>query len=160
VRAFHKRNHAVEKAVPLVHRHANDNPVAEHSRAAGDRAAIATALANDGGRLAGDRQASSTLAIPSITSPSAGNGVASLANDGVAFLEISRGNFVLTTVVQPTCHGGRAHPAQGRGLSFAPDLPPWLRQNWQRGPVNQSQIASWSTKPRRARGGGEDSYSR
>ena len=55
LRAFDQRDHAVEKAVALVHRHANDDAIAQHARAAGHGAAIAAALANHRGGFAGDR---------------------------------------------------------------------------------------------------------
>ena len=63
--------------------------------------------------------ASSTLAIPSITSPSAGNDVAGFADDEVAFLQDRRGNFFLAAVLQATRHRVLARPAQTGGLRFA-----------------------------------------
>ena len=53
-RAFDQRNHAVEKTVAFLHRDANDDAIAQHARAASDRAAVAAAFANDRRRFAGD----------------------------------------------------------------------------------------------------------
>ena len=54
LRAFDQRDHAVQEAVALFHRDADDDAVAEHARAAGDGAAVAAALADDRRGFAGD----------------------------------------------------------------------------------------------------------
>ena len=69
--AFHQADHAVEEAFAGVGGDPDDQPVGEDARAAGDRAAVAARFADHRGAFAGDG-ASSTEAIPSITSPSAG----------------------------------------------------------------------------------------
>ncbi len=55
-RALDERDHAVEEALARELRDLDDDPVREHLGAAGDRAAVATGLADDRGRLAGDRR--------------------------------------------------------------------------------------------------------
>ena len=54
--ALDQRDHAVEEAGAGLLGDAHDDPVGEHARAAGDRAAVAARLADDRGRLAGDRR--------------------------------------------------------------------------------------------------------
>ncbi len=52
--AFDHGDHAVKKGFAGVGGDAHDQPVGEHARAAGDGAAVAAALADDRGALAGD----------------------------------------------------------------------------------------------------------
>ena len=60
------------KPSPGLARDAHDQPVGEHARAAGDRAAVAARLRGSPGALSPVTALSSTEAMPSITSPSAG----------------------------------------------------------------------------------------
>ena len=55
LRAFHQPDHAVEKRLARIGRDANDQPIGQHARAAGDAAAIAAAFANHWSAFAGDR---------------------------------------------------------------------------------------------------------
>ena len=118
LRAFDQRNHAVEKAVAFFHRDANDDAVAQHARAAGDRAAVAAAFADDRRGFAGDRRfvhagdAFDDIAV-------GGNDIARFANDEVALLQIRRGNFFFAAVAQAARHGVLARFAQAGGLRFA-----------------------------------------
>ena len=52
--ALDHRDHPVEERLARVGRDADDEPVGQDARAAGDRAAVAAALADDGRALAGD----------------------------------------------------------------------------------------------------------
>ena len=54
-RRFDHRDHAVEEGLARVGGDADDQPVGEQARAAGDRAEVAARLADDRRRLAGDR---------------------------------------------------------------------------------------------------------
>ncbi len=51
---FDERDHPIEEGLAGIADDADDDPVGEHLGAAGDRRAIAAALADDGRRLAGD----------------------------------------------------------------------------------------------------------
>ena len=65
---------------------------------------------------------SSTLAMPSITSPSAGNDVAGFADDQVALLQVRGGDFLFTAVAQAAGDGVLARFAQAVGLGLAAAL--------------------------------------
>ena len=54
LRAFDHRDHAVEEALAGIARDAHDEPVRQHARAAGDRAAVAAGFADHRRRFAGD----------------------------------------------------------------------------------------------------------
>ena len=54
--ALDQRDHAVDERLAGLLRDLDDDAVREHPRAAGDRAAVAAGLADDGRRLAGDRR--------------------------------------------------------------------------------------------------------
>ena len=148
LRAFHERDHAVEKAVALVHRDPNDDAVAQHARAAGDRAAIAAAFANDRRGFAGDGgfihagDAFDDIAV-------GGNDVAGFADDDVAFLQISRRNFLFAAVAQRRA----IVVVRVRRKAAAWALPrpsATASAKLAKSTVNQSQIASCATKPRKA----------
>ena len=53
--ALDEGDHAVQEGLAGLLRDLDDDAVREHARAAGDRAAVAAGLADDGRRLAGDR---------------------------------------------------------------------------------------------------------
>ena len=117
-RAFDHRNHSVEKAVALLHRDADDDAVADDARAAGDGAAVAAALANDGRRFASDGgfihagDAFDHFAV-------GGNHVTRFADDEVALLQIRCGNFFFASVPSASRHGVLACLAQTVRLGFA-----------------------------------------
>ena len=118
VRAFNQRNHAIEKAVAFLHRDANDNAIAQHARAAGDRAAVAAAFANHRRRFAGDGRfidAGDSFDDIAIRR----NDVARFADDEIAFLQHRRGNLFFAPVVQPARHRFLARFSQTGGLRFA-----------------------------------------
>ena len=54
-RALDHRDHAIEECLAGIDRHAHDEPVGEHARAAGDRAEVAARFADHRRGLAGDR---------------------------------------------------------------------------------------------------------
>ena len=54
--ALDERDHAVEERLAGLLRDLDDDAVGQHARAAGDRAAVAAGLADDGRGLAGDRR--------------------------------------------------------------------------------------------------------
>ena len=54
--ALDERDHPVEEGLARLLRDLDDDAVGEHARAAGDGAAVAAGLADDGRRLAGDRR--------------------------------------------------------------------------------------------------------
>ena len=73
--ALHQRDHAVQERLPGLLRDLDHDPVREHARAAGDRAAVAAGLADHRRRLAGDRRLVDRGdpldhgAVPGISSP-------------------------------------------------------------------------------------------
>ena len=100
-RAFHQADHAVDKSVSRFARDADEDAVAQDARPAGDRAAIAAALANDrrgfarDGRFIDARDAFDDLAV-------ARNEIVRFADDDVAFPQIAGGDFLLIAVRQAT----------------------------------------------------------
>ncbi len=106
------------KPLPFSDGDADDDAVAQDARAAGDGAAVAAALANDGRGFAGDGgfvhagDAFDDLAV-------GGNDVARFADDEVALLQFRRRNFFLAPVAQPARHRVLARLAQAVGLRLA-----------------------------------------
>ena len=116
--AFDQRNHPVQKTAAFFHRDADDDAIAQHARAAGDRAAVAAALANHGRGFAGDGRF--IHAGDSFDDVAVGrNDVARFANDEIAFLQYRRGNFLFATVAQTPGHRFLSRPAQAGGLCLA-----------------------------------------
>ena len=115
------RDHAVQEAVALLHRDADDDAVAEDARAAGDGAAVAAALADDGADspVMAD---SSTLAMPSTTSPSAGIMSPASQTTRSPFLQLRGGHLLLAAVAQAAGDGVLAGFAQAVGLGLAAAL--------------------------------------
>ena len=120
LRAFDHRNHSVQKTVrpsPCVTRMTIRS--LDDAGAAGDRAAVAAALADHRRRFAGDRgfiHARDSLD----DSPSAGMMSPASQTTRSPFCKIGRGNFFLAAVLQATRHRVLARPAQTGGLRFAP----------------------------------------
>ena len=116
--AFHHRDHAVEEGVALLRGDADDDAVADDAGAAGDGAAVAAALADDGRGFAGDGRfidagdALDDLAV-------GGDHVAGFADDEVAFFQRGSGDLFLLAVLETAGHGVLARLAQAVGLGFA-----------------------------------------
>ena len=128
-RAFDQRNHAVEEAVTLFHRDADDDAVAEHARAAGDGAAVAAALANDRRGFAGDRgfihagDAFDDIAVGR-------NDVARFADDEVALLQFRRGHFLFASGRADAGRSCPCAPCAARRPAPCRDLRRPLRRSW------------------------------
>ena len=121
LRAFHQRDHAIQEAVALFHRDADDDAVAKDARAAGDRAAVASAFTDDGRGFAGDGglidagNAFHDIAVSR-------NDVAGLAHDEVALLKSGAGTFSSCPFEQAAGDRVFARFAQTLGLGFAAAL--------------------------------------
>ncbi len=97
----------------------DDNPIRQHSRAAGDTGAVAAGFADDGGRFAGDGRfvdrgdALNNFAV-------AGNDLAGFDNYSIAGLQC-RGDRFLNAVVslQPKCRSRLSSFSQCIGLRLA-----------------------------------------
>ena len=116
-RAFHQRNHAVEKTAALFHRHANDDAIAQHACSASDRAAVAATLADDRRRFARDRgfiDARDSFNHVAVRR----NDVAGFANHDVALLQHRRGNLLFVAILEQTRHRFFARPPQAGRLGF------------------------------------------
>ena len=132
-RALHHRNHAVQKTAAFLRRDANDDAVAQHPRAASDRAAVAAALANDGRGFAGDRcfiHAGDSFDDIAVRR----NDVSRFADDEIAFLQYRCGNFLFAPVCADGAPSFPCAPCAGSLPGLCRDLPRLLRRNWQRGP--------------------------
>ena len=119
---FHQGDHPVEEGLAALGGDAHHDAVGQHLGAAGDRRAVATGLADDRGRLAGDGRlvhrgdAFDDLAV-------GGDEVARLADDQVALGQLGRRHQLLGAVgMQATGLGLGPHPAQRVGLGLAPSL--------------------------------------
>jgi hypothetical protein len=117
-RTFHESNHAIEKTAALFHRYPNDNAVAQHTRAASYRAAIAAAFANHRSGFAGDGSFINA-GDPFNHIAICGNHVAGLANDEVALLQDWCGHFFLTAIVEAARHRFLTSSSQTGGLRLA-----------------------------------------
>ena len=104
-----------------IDRDPNHDPVGEHLGAAGDRRAVAAALADHRRRLAGDRRlvhrgdALDDLAV-------AGDDLAGLDHDHVALAQLGGGDQLLAAVHELAGHGLLAQPAERRRLGLAAAL--------------------------------------
>ena len=150
LRAFHQRNHPIEKAVALFHGDSNNNAVAQHACAAGDSAAVAAAFANDGSRFAGDGgfidtgDAFDHVAVRR-------NDVARFANHDVALLQdrspepFPRGHCCRRRAIVVVSRIG------ARLAACALPRPSAIASaKFAKSTVNHSQIANCATKPRNA----------
>ena len=118
VGALDQRDHAVEEALARLLGDLDDDPVGEHARAAGDRAAVAAGLADHGRGLAGDRglvDRGDALDHGAV----AGDQLAGLDDHDVAAAQLGRR---LLAAVAQTRDGLRAHRAQRVGLRLAAAL--------------------------------------
>ena len=132
--ALDQRDHAIEERFAGAAGDADDDPVGDDRRAAGDARAVAARFANHRGRFAGDRRfvdrgdAFDDFAV-------AGNDLPGLDHDPVARLQIGRRNLldsvVRSQVDRPPCRGGcgaATRPAPCRG----PRPARW--RNWRTAP--------------------------
>ena len=103
----------------LFHCDADDDSVAENSRAARDCAAVAAALADDRGGFSGNGgfinagNAFHHIAV-------SGDHVTHLAQDEITLVQIRSGNLFLKAIAQASGHRVLARFPQAGGLGFAP----------------------------------------
>ena len=116
--ALDQGDHLVEEALAGLLGDFDDDPVRKDPGAAGDRAAIATRLADHRSRLAGDRRLVDRCDALDHGAV-AGNRLARLDDDDVAAAQLGCG---LLTAVAQLGDGLGAHRAQGVGLSLAAAL--------------------------------------
>ncbi len=123
-RALDERYHAVEEGRAGCRRDAHHDPVRQHARAAGDRRAVAAALADDGRRFSGDRRfvdrgdALDHVAV-------ARHHVAGFDEDEVVLLQLQGGDLLVGAsagALEPLRLGLGARAAQGVGLGLAAAL--------------------------------------
>ena len=120
LRAFDQRDHAVEKTVRLVHRDANDDAVAESTRVPPVTALRSPPLSRMTGADSPVMADSSTLAMPSMTSPSAGMTSPAAHTTRSPFRRSRRGDFFHRgRLAQATRDGVLAGLAQRFGLRLA-----------------------------------------
>ena len=128
--ALDERDHAVEEGLAGIGRDAHHDPIGEHARAAGHGGAVAAALADDGGRLAGDRglvhggDALDDVAV-------AGDQVAGLDQHEIALAQLRCGDQLggrgaeagaVVARLQPLRRRLAPRATQGVGLGFAAAL--------------------------------------
>ncbi len=123
--SLHQGDHAVQEGFAGIGADLHHDPVGENARAAGHGAAVAAALADDGGRLAGDgRLVHRGHALHHVAV--AGDDLPGLDQHQVALAQLGRGDFLHRAVPvgarEPLRHGGGARAAQGIGLGLAASL--------------------------------------
>ena len=122
-RPLDQGDHPVDEALAGPGRDLDDDPVGQHLGAAGDRAAVATGLPDDRGRLAGDRglvDAGDALDDVAVT----GDDLARLDHHPVAELQrrSRRRASSVPSAQQPAGHRLGLGPAQRGRLGLAPAL--------------------------------------
>ena len=127
LRPLDEADHPVEERLARVGPDPDHDAVGEDLRAPGDRRAVAAALADHGGRLAGDgrlvhgRDALDHLAV-------AGDDLAHLHHHHVALAQRGGGDALLAPGGELAGHRLLPQPAEGGGLGLAPALGQGLRE--------------------------------
>jgi hypothetical protein len=119
VRTLHEADHAVQEGLAALGGDAHHDAVGEHLGAARHRRAVTAGLADDRGRLAGDRRLvdrGHTFGDLTV----GGDDVVGLTHHQVALQQLGGGDHLLGAVGPQTPGLGlRAHLAQGVGLGLA-----------------------------------------